>query len=312
MNICKEEYESKLHTAITLGKFDGIHLGHGELLVELKRQKEKGMSTLLFTFSKSPQVYLNQTEEVSIFSKEEKMDFFNQIPWIDNYYEVQVTKEFLDLEPEEFVKKYLVDKFRVKHVIVGEDFRFGHNKKGDVSLLKELGDVYHYTVTSIKKIKKQKVEISSTDVRKILEQGEMKKANKILGHPFYLMGTVLHGRRLATELGFPTANVEYPKEKIQIPFGVYATKIEVEGNFFHGITNVGTKPTVTEEKKVLAESYLFDFKGEIYGKQIKIYFYEFLRPELKFETIGHLKIQMQQDVEKAKIICHGNDGFQEY
>ena len=119
--------------------------------MELKRQKEKGMSTLLFTFSKSPQVYLNQTEEVSIFSNEEKMDFFNQIPWLDNYYEVQVTKEFLDLEPEEFVKKYLVDKFRVKHVIVGEDFRFGHNKKGDVSLLKELGDVYHYTVTSIKK-----------------------------------------------------------------------------------------------------------------------------------------------------------------
>lgn len=300
MNICKEAYKSKLHTAITLGKFDGIHLGHGELLAELKRQKEKGMSTLIFTFSKSPQGYLNQTEEVSIFSKEEKMDYFNQIPWIDNYYEVQVTKEFLNLEPEDFVKKYLVDKFRVKHIIVGEDFRFGHNKKGDVSLLEKLGEQYHYTVTSMKKIKKQKVEISSTEIRRILEQGEMVKANEILGHPFYLMGMVLHGRKLATELGFPTANVEYPKEKIQIPFGVYVTQIEVEGESFQGITNVGTKPTITEEKKVLAESYLLDFKGEIYGKQIKIYFYEFLRPELKFETIEHLKIQMQQDVEIAK------------
>ena len=302
MNICKEEYKSKLHTAVTIGKFDGIHLGHGELLAELKKQKEKGMSTLLFTFSKSPQVYLNQTEEVSIFSKEEKMFFFNQISWIDDYYEVEVTEEFLNLEPEEFIKKYLVDKFKVKHVIVGEDFRFGHKKKGDVSLLRKLGKTYQYGVTSIKKIRNQKVEISSTEIRRILEQGEMRKANEILGHPFYLMGTVLHGRRLATNLGFPTANVEYPKEKIQIPFGVYATKIEVEGRFWDGITNVGTKPTITEEKKVLAESYLFDFKDEIYGKQIKIYFNDFLRPELKFETIEQLKIQIQNDVEQARNI----------
>lgn len=131
----------------------------------------------------------------------------------------------------------------------------------------------------------------------------MKKANEILGHPFYLMGRVLHGRELARELGFPTANVEYPKDKIQIPFGVYVTKIEVEGKIFNGITNVGSKPTVTEDKKVLVESYLFDFEGELYEKQIKICFYEFLRKELKFETIEHLKEQMQRDVEKAKRIC---------
>lgn len=300
MNICKEEYKSKLHTAITIGKFDGIHLGHGELLVELKKQKDRGMSTLLFTFSKSPQVYLNHIEEVSIFSKEEKMDFFNQISWIDDYYEVKITEEFLNLEPEEFIKKYLVDKFKVQHVIVGEDFRFGHNKKGNVSLLRELGETYHYTVTSVKKISNLNVEISSTEIRRILEQGEMRKANEILGHPFYLMGTVMHGRRLATNLGFPTANVEYPKEKIQIPFGVYATKIEVEGRLWDGITNVGTKPTITEEKKILAESYLFDFKDEIYGKKIKVYFHDFLRPEVKFETIEQLRNQIQNDVKKAK------------
>lgn len=303
MNICKEEYKSKLHTAITIGKFDGIHLGHGELLVELKKQKDRGMSTLLFTFSKSPQVYLNQTKETLIFTKEEKIEFFRQLGWIDSYYEVPVTKEFLDLEPEAFVKKYLVDKFKVQNIIVGEDFRFGHHKKGDVLLLKELGEVYGYTLTSIKKKKKQNFKVSSTDIRRILTQGEMKKANEILGHPFYLMGRVLHGRELARELGFPTANVEYPKDKIQIPFGVYVTKIEVEGKIFNGITNVGSKPTVTEDKKVLVESYLFDFEGELYEKQIKICFYEFLRKELKFETIEHLKEQMQRDVEKAKRIC---------
>lgn len=300
MNICKEEYKSKSYTAVTIGKFDGIHLGHGELLAELKKQKEKGMSTLVFTFSKSPQSYLNGSEETSILSKEEKVDFFHQISWIDHYYEVNVTDEFLQLAPEEFIKEYLVDRLKARYVIVGEDFRFGCNKRGDVPLLKEFGKKYHYSVTSIKKIQNQNVEISSTEIRYILEQGNMKKANEILGHPFYLMGTVLHGRRLATGLGFPTANVEYPKEKIQIPFGVYATRIEVDGKVWNGITNVGTKPTITEEKKVLAESYLFDFQEEIYGKKIKIFFYEYLRSEVKFETIEQLKCQIQNDVEEAK------------
>ena len=300
MNICKEEYKSKLDMAVTLGKFDGIHLGHSELLKELKKQKEKGNSTLLFTFSKSPQAYLGKKEEEYIFSKEEKLDFFRQLSWLDYYYEVPVSDEFLLLEPEDFVKRYLVDKFKVRQIIVGEDFRFGHKKKGNVSLLKTLGKTYHYELTVIKKIKQQEQDISSTEIRRILEKGEMKKAEEILGHPFYLIGTVQHGRNLASKLGFPTANVEYPSEKIKIPFGVYLTRIEVEGKILNGITNVGTKPTVTQETKILAESFLFDFEQELYGKKIKIYFDDFLRTERKFDSIEALKSQIQQDVAKAK------------
>ena len=300
MNICKEEHQSERYTAITIGKFDGVHIGHGELLTELKKRKEEGMSTLVFTFSKSPQNYLNQTEEMSIFSKQEKLEYFHQISWVDEYYEVQVTKEFLGLSPEEFVVKYLLRKFKAKHIIVGEDFRFGCNKSGDVSLLKKMGEKYNFSVTSIKKIGRQEMEVSSTEIRRVLEQGDMERANEILGHPFYLMGNVQHGRRLATDLGFPTANVEYPKDKIQIPFGVYATRIEIEEKSFYGITNVGTKPTVTSEKKVISESYLFDFNEEIYEKRIKIYFYKFLRPEMKFETIEQLKLQIREDVKNAE------------
>ena len=300
MNICKEEHQSERYTAITIGKFDGVHIGHGELLTELKKRKEEGMSTLVFTFSKSPQNYLNQTEEMSIFSKQEKLEYFHQISWVDEYYEVQVTKEFLGLSPEEFVVKYLLRKFKAKHIIVGEDFRFGCNKSGDVSLLKKMGEKYNFSVTSIKKIRRQEMEVSSTEIRRVLEQGDMERANEILGHPFYLMGNVQHGRRLATDLGFPTANVEYPKDKIQIPFGVYATRIEIEEKSFYGITNVGTKPTVTSEKKVISESYLFDFNEEIYEKRIKIYFYKFLRPEMKFETIEQLKLQIREDVKNAE------------
>ena len=300
MNICKEEHQSERYTAITIGKFDGVHIGHGELLTELKKRKEEGMSTLVFTFSKSPQNYLNQTEEMSIFSKQEKLEYFHQISWVDEYYEVQVTKEFLGLSPEEFVVKYLLRKFKAKHIIVGEDFRFGCNKSGDVSLLKKMGEKYNFSVTSIKKIGRQEMEVSSTEIRLVLEQGDMERANEILGHPFYLMGNVQHGRRLATDLGFPTANVEYPKDKIQIPFGVYATRIEIEEKSFYGITNVGTKPTVTSEKKVISESYLFDFNEEIYEKRIKIYFYKFLRPEMKFETIEQLKLQIREDVKNAE------------
>lgn len=300
MNICKEEYKSKLDMAVTLGKFDGIHLGHSELLKELKKQKERGKSTLLFTFSKSPQVYLGKKEEEYIFSKEEKLDFFRQLSWLDYYYEVPVSDEFLLLEPEDFVKWYLVDKFKVRQIIVGEDFRFGHKKKGDVSLLKTLGKTYHYELTVIKRIKQQEQDISSTEIRRILEKGEMKNAEEILGHPFYLIGTVQHGRNLASKLGFPTANVEYPSEKIKIPFGVYLTRIEVEGKILNGITNVGTKPTVTQETKILAESFLFDFKQELYGKKIKIYFDDFLRMERKFDSIEELRTQIQQDVAKAK------------
>ena len=300
MNICKEEHQSERYTAITIGKFDGVHIGHGELLTELKKRKEEGMSTLVFTFSKSPQNYLNQTEEMSIFSKQEKLEYFHQISWVDEYYEVQVTKEFLGLSPEEFVVKYLLRKFKAKHIIVGEDFRFGCNKSGDVSLLKKMGEKYNFSVTSIKKIRRQEMEVSSTEIRLVLEQGDMERANEILGHPFYLMGNVQHGRRLATDLGFPTANVEYPKDKIQIPFGVYATRIEIEEKSFYGITNVGTKPTVTSEKKVISESYLFDFNEEIYEKRIKIYFYKFLRPEMKFETIEQLKLQIREDVKNAE------------
>ena len=204
------------------------------------------------------------------------------------------------MEPEQFVKEILVDKLDAKVVVIGEDFRFGYKRRGDAQLLKELSSQYGYEVQVFEKVRVDGEIVSSTNIRKAIEDGNMEFAERMLGEPYSLSGEVVHGKKLGRELGMPTANVIPDKQKLLPPFGVYASKTLVDGIWYDGITNIGVKPTITEEKVRLAETFLFDYHGDLYGKEIRTNLYHFEREERKFESIDALKAQMEEDCQFGK------------
>lgn len=282
------------NTAITLGKFDGIHIGHRRLLNRVKQYKQQGLETVVFSFFLPPATLLSDRELNLIFTEEEKKEQLEQFG-IDTIISYPFTKETLKMEPEQFVEQLLVKQLDAKVIIVGSDFRFGHNRKGDIDLLKSLAVKFNYRVEIFDKVKMEGSCVSSSRIRKELRNGHMELVKNMLGQPYFVSGIVTHGRKLGRTLGMPTANVVPADEKLLPPFGVYASKTEVDGTLYDGITNIGVKPTVGEEKKRLVETFLFDFQGDLYGKELRTSLYYFERPEKKFDSIEQLKNQMERD-----------------
>lgn len=282
------------NTAVTLGKFDGIHIGHRRLLNCVKQYKEQGLETVVFSFLLPPAALLSDIELNLIFTEEEKKEQLEKFG-IDTVISYPFTKDTLKMEPEEFVEELLIKQLDAKVIIVGSDFRFGHNRRGDIELLKGLGEKYDYQVEVFEKVKIEGSCVSSSRIRKEIRNGNMELVNKMLGQPYFVSGLVTHGRKLGRTLGMPTANVVPADEKLIPPFGVYVSKTEVDGVLYEGITNIGVKPTVGEEKKRLVETFLFDYQGDLYGKQLKTSLHYFERPEKKFDSIEELKTQMEKD-----------------
>ncbi len=299
-------------TAVVIGKFDGIHLGHLYLLTVLMMQKEQGLKTVVFTFDKSPASLFGQEGDTyrELCTAEEKRAIFESIG-IDVLIEFPMNPETAAIPAKEFITEILHKQLRCNKLIAGEDITFGHKGRGDSNLLMQYSEECGYQVEILEKVSMNPLypeeapaeEISSTAIRKAINAGNIAKVSKMLGRPYSVEGEVIHGRQLAGGLlEMPTANVKWPENKVIPAFGVYFTEITVDGKCYHGITNVGKKPTVNEssEREVLAESYLYDFQGELYGRQILIEFYKFVRPEQKFENLDALKEQMQRDMSAGK------------
>lgn len=286
------------HTAVALGKFDGIHIGHQLLIDGLVREQQMGKRALVFTFGDNPTSVLGSGSKKSIYTPEEKAMYFEKLG-VDVLLEYPFTKEFASCSPEDFVKGCLVEQLGAGSIYVGEDFHFGRGRSGNVRLLKQFGEEYGFTVHAIPKKTQHGKVVSSTLIRDMLET-HFSVANELLGNPYFVYGEVVHGNHLGHTIGFPTINQRIPERKLIPAYGVYASRIWIDGVYYNGISNLGQKPTIAGEHQVGLETYILDFSGDLYGRALQVELLFFIRPEEKFSDIDELKLQIQNDIESMK------------
>lgn len=280
-------------SAVSLGKFDGIHRGHRILLQKILDQKEWIPTVFTFGAMQGNGVMPGQ----QIYSKKEQGMILEELG-IQREVIFPFHRKTRNMTAEEFVQNILVDRLGTVFVCVGEDFRFGKDRQGDVELLSRLADRYGYRLEVQPKLVCDGEVVSSTRIRWELSTGRLDQVNKLLGAPYFICGEVVHGNALGRTIEMPTANMIPEPGKVLPVFGVYATTAEVEGKRYRAVTNIGLKPTVGAED-VTVETYLLDFSGELYGKEMKVCFHHFLRQEKKFAGIAQLKEQMEQDRSQA-------------
>jgi len=283
------------NSVVTLGKFDGIHLGHQQLIDLVISYKKQGLTAVMFSFLLHPGNLFSDKEFELIYTEEEKLAKLNRCG-IDVLISYPFTGETRIMEPEDFIKKILVEKLDTKVIIVGKDFRFGFQRRGDVALLQKYEETYRYKVIACDKRKWKHEVISSSAIRKALKEGNMEAVNAMLGQPYTIRGEVIHGRRIGRTIGMPTTNLIPPATKLLPPCGVYATKTLIDGVYHNGVTNIGYKPTVGEEEYIGVETFIFDYDNDLYGKMIEVELFYYIRPELKFGSIEELVQKMREDI----------------
>lgn len=294
-----EKIRSEGQTAVTLGKFDGFHRGHQKLLFKLNEAKKQGCRSVIFTFDTPPKAYINGEPPKALLSRREKCDLAEkmQADWL---IVCPFTDEIRNMTAEQFVKEILADRLCAKHIVAGVDFRFGHQRSGDVEVLHKLSREYGYELSVIKKERDQGQVISSTLIRERLAAGDMERVNRLLGYPFHVTGEIIHGAQLGRTIGMPTINLRPEDDKLLPPNGVYASTVELEGKLYAGVTNIGYKPTVSGAHICGVETYLLDASGDFYGKTAQVRFYRYQRPEQKFGSVEELTAQMHRDAEQAR------------
>ena len=255
-------------TVISLGKFDGIHRGHELLMEKLAQKKEEGLKAAIFTFDIPPKKNVEHAEAKVLTTNEEKMHIFEGIG-ID----------------------YLIE-----CLVAGEDFHFGHNRRGDYQMLKRYAPVYGYEALILSKMKEDERDISSTFVREEIMALNIEKANHLLGYRYFVTGMVKHGNQIGRTIGIPTINLIPPEEKLLPPFGVYVAEVFIDDRRYYGVTNVGCKPTIEGNNPVGVETHLLDFKEDVYEKVVTVEFLTMIREERRFESIEKLQEQMMNDI----------------
>ncbi len=289
------DYTMDRDTAVTLGKFDGLHRGHQKLLRRVSEKKQEGLASVVITIWPDPKAK-------ALLTKGEKKELLRSMGmdwWMDCPFLPQIS----GMEAETFVREVLVKRLRAKYIAVGSDFRFGYQRKGDCRLLAALQKELGYQLDVVEKERLGDRDVSSSYIKEALEKGDMRLVNDLLGYPYMVQGEVLHGRHIGRTLGIPTTNLIPSVGKLLPPNGVYATKTILPGEQTEGadrqavcgVTNVGYKPTVGEYFRGV-ETYLFDFDKDLYGQMIEVQFFAFERPEQKFADIEELKEQMQRDI----------------
>lgn len=292
-------------SAVTLGKFDGIHKGHQKLMKKILAKKEQGLKSVVFTFGQMPgTVFYGKGR--TILTREERKQHLEAMG-IDYMVECPFVPEIIQMEPEDFVKKILVEQLNVKYIAVGPDFRFGHNRRGGCSLLKEMAAQFGFEVEVVEKECLEDKVISSTYVRHMLETGEMEMVQKLLGYPYYVSGTVIRGHAIGRTIGIPTINLLPDDEKILPPNGVYLTKTIFGEEEHFGITNIGVKPTISGEEAKGIETHLFDFEGDLYDRELTVAFYAFERKERRFPSLEELKEQLKKDIQWGRALTASKD-----
>ena len=301
MQIINDINEVQLNnTIITLGKFDGNHIGHRLLFETAVRLKTEDRKAVIFTFSIHPSRVLSENrsreekDAVRTIQTDEERDEDRYPEGIDYLIRFPFTKKTMAIEAEDFVEQILVGKLGVKDIVCGTDFRFGKDRKGDPELLMKLGEQYGFDVHVLKKVEvrlddaEEPVEVSSTLIKKEIMEGHMENVHLMMGKPFSVTGKILHGKHFGSTMGFPTINQDVPDDKILPPDGVYATRTTIGGKTWTSITNVGVRPTFDDGFHRTVETNLFDFDQDVYGREASVAFYHFIRPERKFQDADDL------------------------
>lgn len=282
-------------TAAAIGKFDGVHIGHRRLLDEIILRKSRELAACVFTFEPSPEVFFGKLEAGELTTKKEKRLLFERMG-VDILIEFPLNRETAGMAPEDFAARILAKRMNVRFLAAGDDLSFGAKGAGDAALLRRLAPELGFEVQTIEKVCCEGREVSSTYVRSQVEAGQMQTVEKLLGMPYLAAGTVTEGNRLGRKLGFPTVNLLPETNKLMPPCGVYLSRVRHNGKLYRAISNVGYKPTVTSERVLGVESYLYNFDKTIYGEEIEVYLSEFLRPERRFESVEALRAQLKKDI----------------
>lgn len=298
-----EEIEEQFpNTCVTIGNFDGVHLGHQQLFEEVARKAHliDGASVAI-TFDPHPLQVLRPGGIKLISNCEQKVELV-EMAGIDAMLVIPFTKEFAKTTAEYFVDEILLKRLGMKELVVGYDYAFGKGRAGNITFLKKQGEEKGFSVTVVEAHYLEGTLVSSTRIRNLLAEGNMQEARKLLGRSYQIRGEVQYGKqRGGKEIGFPTANLKFAVEDLVPRYGVYASQVICDGKCYGGIINIGCNPTFGEQALV-AETHIFDFNQDIYGKPIKVNLLEFLRSERKFSGVQELAAQISKDVLRAKQI----------
>ncbi len=290
-----------LNSVVTVGVFDGVHIAHREILKRMEEEKKKtGARTLLVTFDPHPQEILRPGEKFQILTTiDERIELLKEYE-LDIVFVVNFTLEFSNISAEEFCKDIMLEKIGLKKVIVGYNHAFGKNREGNPEKLKEFGKKYGFDVEIIPQLLVENIPVSSSKVRAILDNGDVKLASKLLGRYYFINGIVVKGSGRGKELGIPTANIEPNSRRKLIPKnGVYVVRVTIDRKNYYGVMNIGYRPTFELDSERVMEVHIFDFDEEIYFKHIKVEFIERLRDEMKFSSPRELVEQIKRDKEEA-------------
>ena len=277
------------NSVVCLGKFQGLHKGHMLLVNKtIELAQNNGLNSVIFT--------INVSNQKRIYTDVERKILLSDMGF-DYNVTCEFSKEFASMTPRQFVENILIDKLGAKYVVVGTDFRFGCERKGDVSLLMTLGKEYGFEVIAIEKLSVDGTVVSSSYIRELVEAGNMPLVEKFMGRPYSISGIVTKGKQLGRTIGFPTVNIYPSKEKLVPLYGVYSSYAYIDDKRVCGMTNIGCNPTVNSSDEIFVETNLFDFDMDAYGRDIVVYLEYFVRPEMKFNSIDELKEQIDKDKE---------------
>ena len=292
------EFQIGEETAAAIGKFDGIHRGHQALLSHILRKKEEGKRAAVFTFDPPASVFFGRNEK-ELTTLREKRSFFERLG-IDILIEFPLNKQTAAIPAQEFVRRILAGQMRTVYLAAGEDVSFGDKGMGNRELLERLAPGYGCQVEIIPKVFQEGREISSSCVREEVLSGRMENAARLLGRSYSVSGTVEQGKKLGRRLGMPTLNLYPDEDKLLPPNGVYFSRVLFQEKSLYGTTNIGTKPTVNDTPALSVETYLYDYEGDLYGREITVELLHLRRPEMKFRDVSELREQMERDIRAGR------------
>lgn len=293
--------DSNISTVVTIGTFDGVHLGHQKILKRLvNTAKETHLKSVVLTFFPHPRMVLQNDANIKLINTISERSSILEQSGVDYLCVQEFTKAFSRRSAEEFVKSLLVDQLHAKKVIIGYDHHFGRNRSANIDDLRTFGEIYGFEVEEISAQDVDEVSVSSTKIRKALNTGDIEKANTYLGYNFCLNGVVISGKKLGKQLQYPTANLKIEEHYKLIPKqGVYIVKALINNKTVYGMMNIGTNPTISEGSTQHIEIHFFEFNADLYEKQLKIEILHRLRDEKKFESVEDLKYQLQLDEKQS-------------
>jgi len=287
---------------VTIGTFDGVHRGHQAILTQVQKlARQYELPSMAVVFEPQPHEYFSrQQAPARLMRLSEKVQTLFAAG-VNRVLCLPFNAALITLTAEAFVQQVLVEGLGVRHLVVGDDFRFGCDRRGDFAMLQALGEQWGFEVSDTCTLTDGGQRISSTRIRQLLEQGKLADAERLLGRPYCISGRVGHGRQLGRTLGVPTANVQLPLQRLPLA-GVYVTRVEVDGHWYPGVANVGTRPTVNADKRPLLEVHLLDFDRDLYGQRLRVCFLQKLRDEQRFASLPDLQAQLQVDIQQARDI----------